>query len=83
MTEGKFTSATCISTPYYNQEWIQYYEDSRHPQPDIIFLDKKLIATIERFKEYDFGKYLIEKYQIKDSDFVEENRFFIVRLENK
>lgn len=79
-TEGEFTSATCISTPIYNEEWVKYYENEKHPQPTVLFLDKDMMADWESFAGTEFGTYLIERYEITASDIVEEEAFYIVRI---
>ena len=77
---GSFTSATCISTPAYNEEWILYYENEKHPRPTVVFLDKDLLGTFEAFEETEFGRYLVETYAITEADVVEEEMFYIFSL---
>lgn len=79
-TEGDFTSATCISTPVYNEEWVQYYENEKHPQPTVIFVDKDKMETWEKFAETEFGSYLTEKYELTENELIEEEAFYILRL---
>lgn len=78
-----YTTVTCISTPYYNDEWVAYFEDSSHKQPTIIFLDRDTIATSEEFLETDFGKYLKERYNITEENVIEEEMFVIFLINER
>lgn len=79
-TEGQFTAATCISTPVYNEEWVLYYKNQQHPQPTVIFVDKKTVGTWDDFKNTEFGSYLTERYEIKKEDVIEEEALYIYRV---
>ncbi len=79
-TEGGFTSATCISTPVYNEEWVLYYENEEHSQPTVIFLDKDVSKTWEEFENTAFGTYIMKRYEVEETDVVEEEAFYILRL---
>lgn len=79
-TEGSFTSATCISTPVYNEEWVLYYENEKHPQPTVVFLDKDIIKTVEDFAASEYGAWLMERYGLTEEDFAEGEAFFVLRL---
>ena len=79
-TEGSFTSATCISTPVYNEEWVLYYENEKHPQPTVVFLDKDIIKTVEDFEESAYGAWLMERYELTEEDFDEGEAVYILRL---
>lgn len=79
-TEGAFTSATCISTPVYNEEWVLYYENEQHPKPTVVFVDKAFVGNWDKFAETEFGIWLQEKYPIKEDDVIEEKAFYILKL---
>lgn len=79
-TEGKFTSATCISTPVFNEEWVAYYENEKHPQPTVVFVDKENVKNLDDFLQTTFGRFLVEKYGINPQNVVEEDKFYIVTL---
>lgn len=76
-TEGQFTSATCISTPVFNEEWVAYYENEKHPQPTVVFVDKENVKNLEDFLQTTFGRFLVEKYGINPQNVVEEEKFYI------
>ena len=78
--EGAFTSATCISTPAYNEEWVLYYENESHPRPTVVFLDRDLMRSFADFERTEFGRYFAERYGITEEDVIEEDAFFIFRL---
>lgn len=80
--EGSFTSATCISTPIYNEEWVMYYENEEHPRPTIVFVDKYALKTLEKFTETEFGEWMLAHYECAEEDFIEEEAFYILRLSN-
>lgn len=82
-TEGSFTSATCISTPVYNEEWVLYYENEKHPQPTVVFLDKDIIKTVVNFEESAYGAWLMERYGLTEEDFEAGEAFYILRLEER
>lgn len=77
-TEGQFTSATCISTPVFNEEWVAYYENEKHPQPTVVFVDKENVKNLEDFLQTTFGRFLVEKYGINPQNVVEEEKFYIL-----
>lgn len=79
-SEGAFTSATCISTPVYNEEWVLYYENAKHPEPTILFIDKGTLASVSDFLETEYGAWLRQRYILSEEDFVEEEAFYILRL---
>lgn len=78
--EGAFTSATCISTPAYNEEWVLYYENESHPRPTVVFLDRDLMEGFADFQRTEFGRYFAERYGITEEDVIEEDAFLIFRL---
>ena len=77
---GAFTSATCISTPVYNKEWVMYFENEEHPFPTVVFVDKYAVKTPEEFTETEFGEWLLKHCKRTEEDFVEEEAFYILRL---
>ncbi|MBQ8039859.1 MAG: hypothetical protein IJ274_08340, partial [Lachnospiraceae bacterium] len=79
-TAGSFISATCISTPVYNEQWVMYYQNENHPQPTVIFLDKDIIKTVGDFEASEYGAWLMECYELTEEDFFESDAFFILRM---
>lgn len=80
-TEGKFTSATCISTPVFNEEWVQYYENENHPAPTVIFLDKDMIKTADEFFQTPFGAFAAETYQLAEENAIDGEMFLIFKVQ--
>ena len=80
---GNFTSATCISTPVYNDEWVQYYAKEEHGMPTVLFLDRRKYANWEKFRECEFGAYLTEKYRLNENSWETGKEFYMLRLEEK
>jgi hypothetical protein len=80
-TDGRFTSATCISTPVFNEEWVDYYEDESHEQPTVIFVDRDNQDTWEEFTGTAFGEYLADRYELKETDATITDKFMILTLE--
>lgn len=80
---GNFTSATCISTPVYNEEWVQYYGKEEHGMPTVLFLDRRKYANWETFRECEFGAYLTEKYRLNENSWETGKEFYMLRLEEK
>ena len=80
---GNFTSATCISTPVYNDEWVQYYAKEEHGMPTVLFLDRRKYANWETFRECEFGAYLTEKYRWNENSWETGKEFYMLRLEEK
>lgn len=77
--EGSFTSATCISTPVYNEEWVMYYDRKDTKQPTVVFLDKDIIETLEEFETSEYGSYLMDEWDITKEDFVETEEFYVCK----
>lgn len=79
-TEGRFTSASCISTPSYNEQWIRYYEAENRARPTVVLLDKDFFASPEDFRDTPFGAWLTEQYP--SAEFEELKAFYILQLHN-
>ena len=82
-SRGTFTSATCISTPVYNEEWVQYYRKEEHGMPTVLFLDRRKFTSLDTFRECEFGAYLTEKYRLSENCWETGKEFYILRLEEK
>ena len=79
-SNGTFTSATCISTPVYNEEWVQYYEKEENELPTVLFLDRRKFDSWDSFRDCEFGTWLIEKYGLEKNSWEGEKEFYILRL---
>jgi hypothetical protein len=79
-TNGTFTSATCISTPVYNKEWVKYYKDDSHPRPTVVFVDRDNMNAWEDFAETTFGEWLIDEYKLEQSKAEITDKFIIIRI---
>lgn len=55
----KITTPSCISTPKYNAQWINYFQDPAHEKPSLLLLNIETIGNIETFwQSNEFGQYL-------------------------
>lgn len=79
-TEGRFTSASCISTPSYNEQWIRYYETFDCIRPTVVLLDKDFFTSPAEFMETPFGAWLMKQYP--SAEFSGQKAFYILQLHN-
>lgn len=64
-TEGKCVLPTTISTPAFNEQWVEYFESHREKMPTVIFLSKSTIDNQEKFFEQNaFGIWIAEHYDV-------------------
>ena len=74
--EQHFSTANCISTPKYDNQWVTYYRDREYVKPTILVIDKKKIDVDELFEEKAFGQYL-RNYIDEETAVETENMYFI------
>lgn len=74
ISDNYITSSNCISTPVYDKQWIEYYNNRDYVFPTRIVLDKNWIEPNSFFEETEFGRYLKD---IVDMDEVVETENFV------
>ena len=66
-TDGKFVTPTTISTPAFNEQWIEYFEMHPEKMPTVIFLSKSTVDNQDKFfAQNAFGKWLAEHYDAEN-----------------
>lgn len=66
-TDGKFVTPTTISTPAFNEQWVEYFEMYPEKMPTVIFLSKTTVDNQDKFFEKNpFGKWMAEHYDAKN-----------------
>ena len=76
LTNSCVDAPLTISTPFYDQQWVEYYE--RKENPDYIVIHKNEFETIEKFDRNVLGHYLLMDNYIK----IQESENLIVLLKN-
>lgn len=73
-TEGKMVLPTTISTPAFNEQWVEYFEKYPEKMPTVLFLSKTTVDNQEKFFEQNaFGIWIAEHYDVKkrvDTEFL-------------
>lgn len=63
---GKVVSPTTISTPAFNEQWVEYFEMYPDKMPTIIFLAKNTVDNREKFfAKNPFGIWIAENYDVE------------------
>ncbi len=76
--ETDFSIPTSISTPAFNEQWVDYYEMYPDKMPDVIFIAKNTIDNREKFFDKNpFGIFLAENYNV--SGMKETNELCILK----
>ena len=66
-TEGKFVTPTTISTPAFNEQWVEYFEMHPEKMPTVIFLSKTTVDNQDKFFEQNaFGKWIAQHYDTEN-----------------
>ncbi len=61
----EFVSPSTISTPAFNEQWVQYFERYPMKEPEVIVLAKNTIDNREKFfKENPLGIWIDTKYDV-------------------
>ncbi|MBO5241079.1 MAG: hypothetical protein J6B19_00255 [Lachnospiraceae bacterium] len=67
--KGSFVSPSTISTPAFNEQWVNYFEKYPHHQPDVIVLAKNTIDNREKFfAENPLGIWISQRYDIESME---------------
>lgn len=63
---GTVVSPTTISTPAFNEQWVEYFEIYPDKMPTIIFLAKNTVDNREKFfAKNPFGIWIAENYDVE------------------
>lgn len=63
---GTVVSPTTISTPAFNEQWVEYFEMHPDKMPTIIFLAKNTVDNREKFfAKNPFGIWIAENYDVE------------------
>lgn len=63
---GRIVSPTTISTPAFNEQWVEYFELYQEKQPTVIFLAKNTVDNREKFfAKNPFGIWIAKNYNVE------------------
>lgn len=63
---GRIVSPTTISTPAFNEQWVEYFELYPEKQPTVIFLAKNTVDNREKFfAKNPFGIWIAKNYNVE------------------
>ena len=63
---GRIVSPTTISTPAFNEQWVEYFELHPEKQPTVIFLAKNTVDNREKFfAKNPFGIWIAKNYNVE------------------
>lgn len=63
---GRIVSPTTISTPAFNEQWVEYFEVYPEKQPTVIFLAKNTVDNREKFfAKNPFGIWIAKNYNVE------------------
>lgn len=63
---GKIVSPTTISTPAFNEQWVDYFEMYSEKMPTVIFLAKNTVDNREKFfNKNPFGIWIASHYDVE------------------
>ncbi len=66
---GSFVSPSTISTPAFNEQWVNYFEKYPHHCPDVIALAKNTIDNREKFfAKNPLGIWIAGRYDIENME---------------
>ncbi len=76
---GKIVIPTTISTPAFNEQWVEYFTLYPDKQPTVIFLAKNTVDDRDKFfVKNEFGIWIAERYDVKCME--ETESLCIIRL---
>lgn len=79
--KGKIVIPTTISTPAFNEQWVEYFELYPEKQPTVIFIAKNTIDNREKFFSKNvFGIWIASRYDIEGME--ETESLCILRSQN-
>lgn len=65
-TDGKMVLPTTISTPAFNEQWVEYFEKYPEKMPTVIFLSKSTVDNQEKFFEQNaFGIWIAQHFDVE------------------
>ena len=63
---GKIVIPTTISTPAFNEQWVEYFTLYPDKQPTVIFLAKNTVDDRDKFFVKNvFGIWIAERYDVE------------------
>lgn len=63
---GRIVSPTTISTPAFNEQWVEYFELYPEKQPTVIFLAKNTVDNRKKFfAKNPFGIWIAKNYNVE------------------
>lgn len=76
---GKIVIPTTISTPAFNEQWVEYFTLYPDKQPTVIFLAKNTVDDRDKFfVKNEFGIWIAERYDVECME--ETESLCIIRL---
>ncbi len=79
---GKIVIPTTISTPAFNEQWVDYFETAGQEQPTVIFIAKNTIDDRDKFFVKNvFGIWIAERYDVECME--ETDSLCILRLKDE
>lgn len=77
---GKIVIPTTISTPAFNEQWVEYFTLYPDKQPTVIFLAKNTVDDRDKFfVKNEFGIWIAERYDVECME--ETESLCIIRLQ--
>ena len=65
-TEGRPVIPTTISTPAFNEQWVDYFTMYPDKEPTVIFLSKSTVDNREKFfAQNPFGIWIADRYDVE------------------
>ncbi|MBD5544509.1 MAG: hypothetical protein HDR01_09780 [Lachnospiraceae bacterium] len=63
--KGTYVTPTTISTPAFNEQWVEYFTIHKEHEPDRIIIGKNTVDDLDKFFEQNpFGIWIGENYDI-------------------
>ena len=79
---GKIVIPTTISTPAFNEQWVNYFEEDPKRLPTVIFIAKNTIDDRDKFFVKNvFGIWIAERYDVECME--ETDSLCILRLKSQ
>lgn len=79
---GRIVIPTTISTPAFNEQWVDYFTLYPEKQPTIIFLAKNTVDDRHKFfVKNEFGIWIAERYDVECME--ETDSLCILRIKNR
>lgn len=79
---GKIVIPTTISTPAFNEQWVDYFEEEPQRTPTVIFIAKNTIDDRDKFFVKNvFGIWIAERYDVECME--ETDSLCILRLKSQ